>query len=248
MTQKHLHESSCFLIHWNALHTLRSMMKHTWLYHEKTRLQSQPILACLTVSYYITIKNRKTDYYIPKYVVPPNIWLFITEALNSFRPKQTWGTVWMTNLPSAETSSSVLKFSEQGFITVPDATGSTDERGQRPALDNRSLSAINFATYSGPRHRDYSFGPNPKVAHWLMGNQYGRGEFSEALWEERRLVRWWCQRLGEKHSSAEKWRCDKSVTEWEVWKSSKHLFTHQCVNESMKKRVTRRKENQYLNC
>lgn len=60
-------------------------------------------------------------------------------------------------------------------LRVPDATGSTDERGQRPALDNRSLSAINFATYSGPRHRDYSFGPNPKVAHWLMGNQYGRG-------------------------------------------------------------------------
>lgn len=117
MTQTHLHESSCFLIHWNALHTLRSIMKHTWIYHEKTRLQGQPMLACLTVSYYITIRNRKTDYYIPKYVVPPNIWLFITEALNSFRPKQTWGTVWMTNLPSAETSSSVLKFSEQGFIT-----------------------------------------------------------------------------------------------------------------------------------
>lgn len=127
-------------------------------------------------------------------------------------------------------------------LRVPDATGSTDERGQRPAPDNRSLSAINFATYSGPRNRDYSFGPNPKVAHWLMGNQYVRAEFSEVLWEERRLVRWWCQRLGEKHSSAEKWRCDKSVTEWEVWKSL-DLFTHQCVNESMKKRVTRKKEN-----
>lgn len=117
-------------------------------------------------------------------------------------------------------------------LRVPGATGIYRRaRTKASARQSILLSAINFATYSGPRHRDYSFGPNPKVARWLMGNQYGRGRIlrSAVGREETRMV---MSEIGiEKRLSAEKWRCDKSVTEWEVWKSLKNLFTHQRVNE-----------------
>lgn len=116
-----------------------------------------------------------------------------------------------------------------GFLTLQDLQTKASY-----ALRNRSLTAINFTTYSGPRHRDYSFGLSLKVDGWLMGNQFGGAEFSEALWEER------TEKTHTVKSDLEKnnchcWKEDViRVTEWEM--SAEHQFTQRHRNECMKKK------------
>lgn len=162
-------------------------MTHTWLW--KTRHMSESTIS------YVTIIIINTANYTLKYVLTAIAGYLLQKPKIYSVHCRPQGTCEWQICRQQKDLHQYWNSQNRDSLRVPDATGSTDERGQRPALDNRSFSAINFATYSGPRHRDYSFGPNPKVVHWLMGNQYGRAEFSEVLWEERRLV-WWCQRLG----------------------------------------------------
>lgn len=140
--------------------------------------------------------------------------------------------MWMTNLPSAETSSSVLKFSEQGFITGSWCYGIYRRAWTKASARQSILLCHQFRYLFWPSTQGLFFWAEPQSGPLTDGKSIRKGRIlrSAVGREETRMV---MSKIGiEKRLSAEKWRCDKSVTEWEVWKSLEQLFTHQHVNES----------------